>query len=66
MVIQGTGWLQGAACQSHGDHRLALALAVAGLLAQGETTIYGGAAASVSYPDFWQHLARLCGNAQSK
>ena len=66
MVIQGTGWLQGAACQSHGDHRLALALAVAGLLAQGETTIYGGAAASVSYPDFWQHLARLCGNAQSE
>ena len=64
MVIQGTGRLKGAACQSHGDHRLAMALAVAGSLAQGETTIYGADAATVSYPDFWQHLARLCGQGQ--
>ena len=64
MVIQGTGRLEGAACESHGDHRLAMALAVAGSLAQGETTIYGADAAAVSYPDFWQDLAQLCGVAQ--
>jgi 3-phosphoshikimate 1-carboxyvinyltransferase len=64
MVIQGTGRLKGAACKSHGDHRLAMALAVAGSLAQGETTIYGADAAAVSYPDFWQHLAQLCGIGQ--
>ena len=63
-MIEGTGRLKGAACQSHGDHRLAMALAVAGSLAQGETTIYGADAATVSYPDFWQHLARLCGQGQ--
>ena len=59
MIVQGTGHLKGAACQSHGDHRLAMALAVVGTLAEGETTIDGADAAVVSYPDFWQHLAQL-------
>ena len=62
MIIQGTGRLNGAACQSHGDHRLAMALAVAGTLALGETTVYDPDAAVVSYPDFWQHLAQISGN----
>lgn len=64
MVIYGTGKLSGAACQSHGDHRLAMTLAVAGALAQGETTVEGTDAAVVSYPDFWQHLAQLSGSGQ--
>ncbi len=64
MVIHGTGSLQGAACQSHGDHRLAMSLAVAGLLAQGETIIHGADAASVSYPGFWEHLDQLSGSEQ--
>ena len=59
MVIQGTGHLAGASCQSHGDHRLAMSLAVAGLLARGETTVHDAEAASVSYPDFWQHLSAV-------
>jgi len=62
MVIEGAGRLSGGVCQSHGDHRLAMALAVAGALAQGETTVLGADAAAVSYPDFWLHLAQLCGN----
>ena len=61
MVIQGTGGLQGADCQSYGDHRLAMALAVAGLLAKGETNVCGADAAAVSYPEFWKHLDQLCG-----
>jgi 3-phosphoshikimate 1-carboxyvinyltransferase len=61
MVIHGTGHLTGAPCQSHGDHRLAMSLGVAGLLARGETTIHDAEDASVSYPDFWTHLARLAG-----
>lgn len=63
MVVQGTGRLVGARCQSHGDHRLAMALGVAGLLAEGVTTIDGAEAAAVSYPDFWKHLAQLSGTA---
>jgi len=59
MVIQGTGRLTGAPCQSHADHRLAMSLAVAGLVAQGDTTIHGAEVTSVSYPEFWEHLGRL-------
>lgn len=65
MVIHGTGGgtgsLKGGNCESHLDHRLAMALGVAGLLAQGETTIDGAEDASISYPDFWEHLDLLSG-----
>ena len=64
MVIHGTGQLSGAVCESHGDHRLAMTLAVAGALAQGETVVEGADAAVVSYPDFWQHHVQLCGSDQ--
>ena len=59
MVIHGTGKLTGAACESHGDHRLAMSLAIAGTLADGETVIEGSETASVSYPEFWDHLSSL-------
>jgi 3-phosphoshikimate 1-carboxyvinyltransferase len=59
MVIQGVGRLKGGACGSHGDHRLAMTLAVAGLLAQGETVVRGAEASSISYPVFWHHLEEL-------
>ena len=59
MVIRGTGTLTGAASQSHGDHRLAMAMAVCGLLADGEVEVHGAADASVSYPGFWDDLALL-------
>ena len=64
MIIHGTGRLHGAPVASHDDHRLAMAMAVAGLAASGETTIHGAAAASVSYPTFWQHLAALAGDGE--
>ena len=56
MVIRGTGRLKGSSCQSHGDHRLAMAMAVCGLLAEGDTTVHGATDASVSYPTFWDDL----------
>jgi len=59
MVIRGVGNLRGAACGSHGDHRLAMALAVAGLLAAGETTVRGAEAVAVSYPSFWDDVDRV-------
>jgi 3-phosphoshikimate 1-carboxyvinyltransferase len=59
MVIRGVGSLKGGECSSHGDHRLAMTLAVAGLTAQGETTVRGAEASSVSYPGFWHHLEEL-------
>ena len=59
MVVHGTGRLAGGEAQSHGDHRIAMAAGVAGLLAQGETVIDGAEAASVSYPGFWDTLTEL-------
>ncbi|MEX2246245.1 MAG: 3-phosphoshikimate 1-carboxyvinyltransferase [Dehalococcoidia bacterium] len=60
MVIEGGAPLHGAHVQSFGDHRLAMALAVAGLVAQsGETSIDDAEAVAVSYPLFWEHLERL-------
>ena len=59
MVIRGTGRLTGATCQSHGDHRLAMSLAICGLLADGDVDVHGAGDAAVSYPGFWDDLAAL-------
>ena len=57
--IEGGAALHGAECASHGDHRLAMMLAVAGIIADGETAIGGAEAAAVTYPEFWDDLASL-------
>jgi 3-phosphoshikimate 1-carboxyvinyltransferase len=59
LAIEGAERLEGARCDSRGDHRLAMALAVAGLVGRGDTIVEGAEAAAVSYPDFWQDLRRL-------
>jgi len=61
MIIQGTPKLRGTKCNSHGDHRIAMALAVAGLIADGETNIAGAEAVDISYPGFWRDLERISG-----
>jgi len=61
LVIEGTGRLNGAVCDSHGDHRLAMALAVAGLVAEGETVVEAAEATDVSYPGFWRTLEDVRG-----
>ena len=59
LAIRGGRKLRGARCQSYGDHRMAMALAIAGLVAEGETVVDGSQVADVSYPDFWEELERL-------
>ena len=61
LVIEGKGSLKGGTCRSYGDHRLAMTLGIAGLLAQDEVTISGAEVVDVSYPRFWQDLATLAG-----
>lgn len=58
--VRGPSRLAGARVNAHGDHRVAMALAVAGLLADGETEIEGAECAAVSYPGFWADLEMLC------
>lgn len=60
MVITGGTALKGAALESYGDHRIAMAFAIAGLLAtEGETTINDTACIATSYPTFREHLTRF-------
>ncbi|MGB8006068.1 MAG: 3-phosphoshikimate 1-carboxyvinyltransferase, partial [Terriglobales bacterium] len=56
MKIPGAQRLHGAELDSFGDHRIAMAFAVAALRAEGETTIHGADAAGVSYPAFFDEL----------
>lgn len=58
LVVHG-GTPKGATLKSHGDHRIAMCAAVAGLAADGETTVRGWAAVAISYPGFEADLAAL-------
>jgi 3-phosphoshikimate 1-carboxyvinyltransferase len=58
-AVRGTGRLRGGRIESHGDHRLALLGAVAGLASEEGVEVVGMEAASVSYPGFAEHLAGL-------
>ena len=53
------GRLHGAEIEPHGDHRMAMAFAVAALGAEGETVIRDAECAAVSYPEFFSTLERL-------
>jgi 3-phosphoshikimate 1-carboxyvinyltransferase len=56
LTIQALTHLRGARLNSHGDHRIAMAFAVAALLAEGESEIEGAECVSVSFPEFYTLL----------
>ncbi len=62
MSIRGGRQLKGARCSSWGDHRIAMAAAVAATRASGETEIEGAECVSVSFPGFFDVLRRLGNN----
>ncbi|WP_457599815.1 3-phosphoshikimate 1-carboxyvinyltransferase [Hydrogenivirga sp.] len=55
-AIEGTDSLKGAHIKTYGDHRIAMAFVVAGLLAEGTTVIDNAGCVSVSYPDFLRDI----------
>ncbi len=57
--VRGATRLTGGMPDAVGDHRLAMAFAIAGLAAAGPTTVYGAEAVDVSYPGFFKTLAAL-------
>jgi len=61
LVIEGGAPLRGAAVRSFGDHRIAMALAVAALAAEGHTEIEGAECATVSFPEFYDILGQGAG-----
>ena len=59
LMIPGKQRLHGAEIDSFGDHRIAMAFAVAGLRAKGQTVIHRADAAVISFPGFFQTLEGL-------
>lgn len=64
LTIQGLGQakgkrLRGGTCTSHGDHRVAMSMAIAGLIAEGRTTIQGTDCIETSFPGFESKLLEL-------
>src|SRR5580700_3686106 len=60
LTVPGRQKFRAAEFDSFGDHRIAMAFAVAALRADGESIIRGADAASVSFPEFWDTLGGVC------
>ncbi len=56
MIIKGKCSLKGAVCDSHNDHRIAMSMAVAGIMAEGSTTIKDSQCVDISFPTFFSLL----------
>lgn len=61
MIIHGGNPVHGGVVNSYLDHRIAMAFAIAGLAAEGTTTILDSQCVDVSYPDFFQTLEKIQG-----
>ncbi len=59
MIINGGKPLRGAVIESKDDHRIAMSLAIASLMAEGETTILNAECVTISYPGFYNDLKKL-------
>lgn len=59
MIIQGGKTLEGAVVESNLDHRIAMSFAIAGMNAEGTTTILNSDCVNISYPTFYQDLEKL-------
>jgi 3-phosphoshikimate 1-carboxyvinyltransferase len=66
LIIPGGQSLHGADIHTAGDHRIAMAFAIAGLVANGETRIHEAECADVSFPGFWEALARVTEMSRSQ
>lgn len=61
MVIEGPTRLKAAKVDSRHDHRIAMALAIAGLIADGETLVRGADCVAISCPDFSERIMTIAG-----
>ena len=59
MIINGTGSLKGAVTESHNDHRIAMACAIAGLMAEEKTQINDSQCVDISFPGYFELLESL-------
>ena len=59
LIIHGGKQLYGATLDSETDHRVAMSLAIAAVVAKGDSLLARSDSAAVSYPDFWDDFERL-------
>jgi len=59
LSIRGKSLLRGTTVESYGDHRIAMALSIAGLIAAGTTTVNGISSVNISFPGFFEILRSL-------
>lgn len=59
LIIEGPTPLKGNEIETFGDHRIAMAFAIAGLIARGETTIHEAECVDISFPGFFHQLRKL-------
>ncbi len=59
LAVFGPTQLRGAAIDSYGDHRIAMAFSVAALIAEGETEIKNSECVAISFPEFFELLDTL-------
>ncbi len=59
LSIRGRSILKGAEVESYGDHRIAMAMAIAGLIAEGATGIHGIGAVNISFPGFFEIIRKM-------
>lgn len=59
IIIDGSGSLRGGEASAHGDHRIAMALAIAGILSAEGVSVEGYECVSKSYPNFFEELESL-------
>jgi 3-phosphoshikimate 1-carboxyvinyltransferase len=59
--IKGKTSLKGATVESYHDHRIAMSLAIAALIAEGTMTINNAECVDISFPGFFEELKRITG-----
>lgn len=59
LIIEGPTPLHGAAVESFDDHRIAMSMAIASLIATGQTTINQSQCVAISFPTFWDALSQI-------
>lgn len=59
MIIYGKTALTGGEVDSYGDHRIGMAMAIAGLICENNVIINNSDAISISYPNFFEHIEKL-------
>ncbi|MDK2810350.1 MAG: 3-phosphoshikimate 1-carboxyvinyltransferase, partial [Petroclostridium sp.] len=59
MIINGGNPITGAQFESYNDHRIAMSMAVAALIAESESTVNGAEAVNISFPGYFEILKSL-------